>query len=377
MRHVSARHADRDPRRLRRRRRVLRGRARKRARGARRGACTCGCRAATRATACRSRASRSCTRAGRAAADHDGLRHHRVRRGRARARAGMDMVVTDHHRPAETLPACPVVHPSVCGYPAELCATGVAYKFAQALYRAAGRDLARARAAARPRRTRDGRRPRAARGREPRAREAGPACDRRHFAAGAARAAARDGGGPPERHRADARLRARAPHQRGGAPLSRGRRAGAGAHARRGPRARDRARARCDQHRAPVGGDARSCSRPSGCSRSRASPDPAARPTRSTCSPTRTGIPGVIGIVASRLVDRYHRPFVMVAMSESGEGRGSGRSIRPYDLHAGLAASADHLEGFGGHRMAAGLAGEGRAPGRLPRRDRGPRPRAA
>ena len=54
----------------------------------------------------------------------------------------MDMVVTDHHRPAETLPACPVVHPSVCGYPAELCATGVAYKFAQALYRAAGRDPA-------------------------------------------------------------------------------------------------------------------------------------------------------------------------------------------------------------------------------------------
>ena len=65
--------------------------------------------------------------------------------------------------------------------------------------------------------------------------------------------------------------------------------------------------------------------------------------------------PGVIGIVASRLVDRYHRPFVMVAMSASGDGRGSGRSIRPYDLHAGLAASADHLEGFGGHRMAAGL----------------------
>jgi single-stranded-DNA-specific exonuclease len=54
-------------------------------------------------------------------------------------------------------------------------------------------------------------------------------------------------------------------------------------------------------------------------------------------------------------VDRYHRPFVLVAMGESGEGRGSGRSIKPYDLHAGLSASADHLEGFGGHRMAAGL----------------------
>jgi single-stranded-DNA-specific exonuclease len=65
--------------------------------------------------------------------------------------------------------------------------------------------------------------------------------------------------------------------------------------------------------------------------------------------------PGVIGIVASRLVERYHRPFVMVALGGEGEGRGSGRSIAPYDLHAGLSASADHLEGFGGHRMAAGL----------------------
>ena len=55
--------------------------------------------------------------------------------------------------------------------------------------------------------------------------------------------------------------------------------------------------------------------------------------------------PGVIGIVASRLVERYHRPFVLVAMDESGDGRGSGRSISPYDLHAGLAACADHLRG--------------------------------
>ena len=61
----------------------------------------------------------------------------------ARARElGMDMVVTDHHRPGDVLPACPVVHPEVCGYPAELCATGVAYKFAQALYQAAERDVA-------------------------------------------------------------------------------------------------------------------------------------------------------------------------------------------------------------------------------------------
>ena len=65
--------------------------------------------------------------------------------------------------------------------------------------------------------------------------------------------------------------------------------------------------------------------------------------------------PGVIGIVASRLVERYHRPFVLVALDGEGRGRGSGRSISPYDLHAGLTACAEHLLGFGGHRMAAGL----------------------
>ena len=63
---------------------------------------------------------------------------------------------------------------------------------------------------------------------------------------------------------------------------------------------------------------------------------------------------GVIGIVASRLVERFHRPVVLVA--RSGEGwKGSGRSIPDFDLHGGLAACAEHLERFGGHRAAAGL----------------------
>jgi single-stranded-DNA-specific exonuclease len=63
---------------------------------------------------------------------------------------------------------------------------------------------------------------------------------------------------------------------------------------------------------------------------------------------------GVIGIVASRLVERFNRPVVLVAGGE-GAWKGSGRSISSYDLHAGLAASALHLERFGGHRAAAGL----------------------
>jgi single-stranded-DNA-specific exonuclease len=65
--------------------------------------------------------------------------------------------------------------------------------------------------------------------------------------------------------------------------------------------------------------------------------------------------PGVVGIVASRLVERWRRPCVVIALDEHGSGRGSGRSISPYDLHDGLAACAAHLTRFGGHRMAAGV----------------------
>jgi single-stranded-DNA-specific exonuclease len=63
---------------------------------------------------------------------------------------------------------------------------------------------------------------------------------------------------------------------------------------------------------------------------------------------------GVIGIVASRLVERYHRPVVLIAGTD-GDWKGSGRSIPTFDLHAGLAACAGNLERFGGHRAAAGL----------------------
>jgi single-stranded-DNA-specific exonuclease len=65
--------------------------------------------------------------------------------------------------------------------------------------------------------------------------------------------------------------------------------------------------------------------------------------------------PGVIGIVASRLVERHHRPVVVISLDGEGGGRGSGRSIPGFDLLAGLEACAEHLDGFGGHRAAAGL----------------------
>jgi single-stranded-DNA-specific exonuclease len=63
---------------------------------------------------------------------------------------------------------------------------------------------------------------------------------------------------------------------------------------------------------------------------------------------------GVIGIVASRLVERFHRPVVLIAGGED-EWTGSGRSIPAFDLHEALAACSGHLERWGGHRAAAGL----------------------
>jgi single-stranded-DNA-specific exonuclease len=64
--------------------------------------------------------------------------------------------------------------------------------------------------------------------------------------------------------------------------------------------------------------------------------------------------PGVIGIVASRIVERVYRPTVLVAL-EGERGRGSGRSIPGFHLYDALRSCARHLLRFGGHRAAAGL----------------------
>jgi single-stranded-DNA-specific exonuclease len=64
--------------------------------------------------------------------------------------------------------------------------------------------------------------------------------------------------------------------------------------------------------------------------------------------------PGVVGIVASRIVEEFGRPAILIAL-EGDEGKGSGRSITPFDLHAGIAECRDLLLRFGGHRSAAGV----------------------
>lgn len=63
---------------------------------------------------------------------------------------------------------------------------------------------------------------------------------------------------------------------------------------------------------------------------------------------------GVIGIVASRIVDIFHRPTILIALQD-GNGRGSGRSIPGFHLHDALNACSGHLVKFGGHKYAAGL----------------------
>ncbi|HEV8215159.1 MAG TPA: DHHA1 domain-containing protein, partial [Gemmatimonadaceae bacterium] len=64
--------------------------------------------------------------------------------------------------------------------------------------------------------------------------------------------------------------------------------------------------------------------------------------------------PGVIGIVASRIVEEFGRPTMLIAL-DGDQGKGSGRSISVFDLHGALTECRDLLQRFGGHRSAAGI----------------------
>ncbi|MGZ9188429.1 MAG: single-stranded-DNA-specific exonuclease RecJ [Nitrospira sp.] len=64
---------------------------------------------------------------------------------------------------------------------------------------------------------------------------------------------------------------------------------------------------------------------------------------------------GVVGIVAARLVDRFHRPSIVIAVDGQGIGKGSARTVEGFDLYQGLSECRDLLEAFGGHPSAAGL----------------------
>jgi single-stranded-DNA-specific exonuclease len=270
---------------------------------------------------------------------------------------GLDVLVTDHHRPGPELPDCPVVHPVVCGYPCPgLCATGVVYKLCQALYTAGGRhpsELARQ-------------------------------LDLVALATvadlvplvGENRALVKEG---LRALAGTARVGLRALMKVAGVePQS------VGEHTI-GFVLAPRINAAGRLYRADAALELLLTSDPDRALKVAQELDAINAERRSVetrilfeaegqlsaATDERRQAPlhvlagegwhaGVIGIVASRLVERYHRPFVLVALDESGDGRGSGRSIPAYDLHAGLTACSHRLRRFGGHRMAAGLEIEAR-----------------
>jgi single-stranded-DNA-specific exonuclease len=65
--------------------------------------------------------------------------------------------------------------------------------------------------------------------------------------------------------------------------------------------------------------------------------------------------PGVLGIVASRIAHKFHRPTIVIGFDESGVGKGSGRSIEGFNLVQALTRCAEKIDKYGGHEMAAGL----------------------
>ncbi|MBA2506553.1 MAG: single-stranded-DNA-specific exonuclease RecJ [Thermoleophilaceae bacterium] len=260
---------------------------------------------------------------------------------------GLDVVITDHHRPGETLPGCPVIHPGLGGYPfADLCAAGVAHKLARGLFAAAGHDPAEA--------------------------------DEDLDLVGLATVADVVPLLGENRRLVRAGLRAMSRTKKPGlralmkiAHVDIGRVDEQSLGFRLGPRMNAAGRiGRPDAALELVmtDDDARA-------GEVAEELDAANRERRDT--ETRISFaaealcaeqdaqaayvlagegwhPGVIGIVASRMVERHNRPCVMISL-DGESGRGSGRSVAAYDLHAGLGACSEHLVRFGGHRAAAGF----------------------
>jgi single-stranded-DNA-specific exonuclease len=261
----------------------------------------------------------------------------------ARSR-GLDVVLTDHHAPRADgeLPDCPIVHPLVCGYPcAELCGTAVAFKFAQALgassaeedielvalatvadlmpLQGENRRLVREGLAAMANTVRPGLR--------------------------ALMAVAQVDPSAIDAHALGFRL---APRINAAGRI---RRADAGLELllTEDP---DRAR-EIAQELDSVNAERRALEQRIVWEAEALAAELA--PRSAFVLAGEEWHPGVIGIVASRIVERHHRPTLMIAIDEEGIGHGSGRSIPGFDLLGALHACAEHLDRYGGHRAAAGF----------------------
>ncbi len=260
--------------------------------------------------------------------------------------AGMEVIVTDHHKPEERLPDCPILHPVVSGYPcADLCATGVAYKLSVALQgEDADSDLDLVALAT--------------------VADLVPLC-------GENRALVRRG--------LEVTRRARRPGMRALMAAARiePERLDEGDLAfRLAPRINAAGRL----YRADAGVELMLTGEISRAEEIAAELDRVNHERRDTETEVLRGAeaawrelpadlaeapglviagagwhPGVVGIVASRLAESSGRPVVLIAVDDSGRGRGSGRSVAGFDLLAGLEACGEHLARFGGHSAAAGL----------------------
>jgi single-stranded-DNA-specific exonuclease len=259
---------------------------------------------------------------------------------------GMEVIVTDHHQPGEQLPDCPILHPMVSDYPFEsLCGTAVAWKLACVLRGAEAtsdmdlvalatvadvvplvgenrslvrRGLAELRRAKRP---------------GMRALLQAAKCDPERLDEGdlGFRLAPRINAAG-RLYRADAGVELFLTEDEGRAEVIAAELSRANSERRATEREVDAA-AEAAHRELPEH----------------------LREAHGLVLAGRDWHPGVVGIVASRLVERHHCPVVVISLSEDGSGRGSGRSIPGFDLLGALEACAEHLEGFGGHRAAAGL----------------------
>jgi single-stranded-DNA-specific exonuclease len=277
----------------------------------------------------------------------------------AKAQAlGMEVIVTDHHalRGDGRLPPAPIVHPVVCDYPCrELCATAVAHKLAQRLWQAAAESELASAAAAGSYRVQDDldlvalatiadvvpllgeNRTLVQKGLRALAATTKPGLRALMSAAGVRQNKVDEravGFGLAPRLNAVGRLY----------------RADAGLellltedHARAGQIAAELDRANRERRHVETR------------ILFEAQEQVAAQGERYSYVLAAEGWhPGVIGIVASRLTTRHHRPAVMISLDDQS-GRGSGRSIEGFDLLAGLRACERYLGRYGGHRAAAGL----------------------
>ncbi len=261
--------------------------------------------------------------------------------------AGIEVIVTDHHQPGEALPDCPILHPEVSGYPfAELCATGVAYKLAVALHGAdaAERELDLVALATVADLV-------PLRGENRSLVRRGLAVARRARRPGIRALLASSSLAPERLDEGDFAFRL-GPRINAAGRLYR---ADAGVELML---TADQARAkeiaaeleRANRERRAIEREVLEAAEAS----RRGLPDGLGEAAGLVLAADGWH-PGVVGIVASRLVERHHRPVVLISLDEHGRGRGSGRSVPGFDLLAGLRACERHLSRYGGHRAAAGV----------------------